>query len=565
MSSLPDARPMLSLSLAASLCLTACFSDSEPSKGAPELSPDKADIIGGDVREHGRLSFGGESFGEFVVEDQLDGYIFSAEKGSLITLDNSNRGTARRLDSTLFLYGPRNESGFFPGEHLAFDDDSGWGLHARIKNFTLPERGEYKVVIGTYAGADRGRYRLALSCAGESCVIPCDQSCGHEDSCSGQICDSLDGCVPEEIPLECTSDIVVTANTLVTSAQGDAETFTVSLRAMPTENVIIRLETSDVDQAVVFPRKINFCKPGSVEKTNGCQIIKPDDPDEVESWSRSVEVTVVGVRGLLADGDMPFAISMGVETADPHYSAIELATLAGLNIGDEPAPSLNALAELQDGELLSVLHEQTKDHLAFGYRGQNSARNFMFSSVDAHDGLVESLYNRTTIGRPIDSTEAFQNGFNTEHTWPQSQFDKLEPAVSDLHHIFPSDTRTNGLRSSFDFGMIDNQATGSLLGTKGAKPLFQVRPERRGDVARAHFYLVARYQNDAELGVVFDDDDNTSNGSINDREELVLRAWHAEDPVDDMERLRNSRVEAFQGNRNPFVDRPTLVHQITDF
>ena len=36
----------------------------------------------------------------------------------------------------------------------------------------------------------------------------------------------------------------------------------------------------------------------------------------------------------------------------------------------------------------------------------------------------------------------------------------------------------------------------------------------------------------------------------------VLLEWHAEDPVDDLERARNEVVFGFQGNRNPFIDHP---------
>lgn len=556
--------PLL-LTLFASLSLTACLSESEPSKDGTWLDPSKADIVSGAVEQLGRLSFGGEVFGDFVKDDQLDGYTISAEEGAVLSLDNSNLGTKRRLDSTLFIYGPADQSGNFGSKPIAFDDDSGWGLHARIKNFTIPERGEYQVVISTYAGADRGHYRLALECAGESCVIPCDESCGHQETCSGQVCDESDGCVSQDIPQECTSDVVVSTSNLQTSAGGDADTFTVSLRELPVEDVIIRLETSDVDQAAVFPTKINFCKSGFVEKINGCKPIEADDPEEAESWSRSVVVTVVGVRSLLEDGDRPFTISMRVESDDTSYGTIELAPISGMNLGDSAAPTLAEFSELQDADLLNALHDQTKDHLAFGYRGQNSARNMMFAEIDVHDGLVESIYDRTTILRSIDSTEAFQQGFNTEHSWPQSQFDKLEPAVSDLHHIYPSESSINSLRSSFDFGMVDDDLTSSVLGDFGSTSLFQVRSERRGDIARAHFYLVARYQNDTTMGVEFDDDGNLSNGSINDREEQVLRAWSDEDPVDDIERIRNNRIEGYQGNRNPFVDRPSLINQISDF
>lgn len=34
----------------------------------------------------------------------------------------------------------------------------------------------------------------------------------------------------------------------------------------------------------------------------------------------------------------------------------------------------------------------------------------------------------------------------------------------------------------------------------------------------------------------------------------MFEEWWAADPVDDFERLRDTRIEAAQGNRNPFVE-----------
>jgi endonuclease I len=78
--------------------------------------------------------------------------------------------------------------------------------------------------------------------------------------------------------------------------------------------------------------------------------------------------------------------------------------------------------------------------------------------------------------------------------------------------------------------------------------LFEVRPARRGDIARAHFYFSVRYA--MPIGAA---------------EESVLVAWHQEDPPDDRERERNDRIVRIQRNRNPFVDRPEFVGRISDF
>lgn len=158
---------------------------------------------------------------------------------------------------------------------------------------------------------------------------------------------------------------------------------------------------------------------------------------------------------------------------------------------------------------------------------------------------------------------------------PQGQFDRVEPMKSDLHHIFPAEIGSNTLRSSYDFGMVSNVDPMSPIAHLGAPAgggakVFQPPPGVRGDIARAHFYMVARYKFDSsivqgEAALVFDDDDNLENGRIKDAEEVVLRAWHIADPVDDAERARSARVEAYQGNRNPFVDWPELVERVADY
>jgi endonuclease I len=199
----------------------------------------------------------------------------------------------------------------------------------------------------------------------------------------------------------------------------------------------------------------------------------------------------------------------------------------------------------------------------------SSARTLLFGSVDVRNGRVDSLYNGETIEAPGYSILAYMRGFNTEHSWPQAQFNRLDPMVSDLHHIFAVDITSNGLRSSYGFGYNgDPMSPGSSLGastTDGRSLVFQVRPERRGDVARAHFYMVARYAFDTSIGIVFDDDGTESNNRMEDSEEAVLRQWSREDPVDEWERQRNERVAALQGNRNPFIDRPDLIDRVADF
>jgi len=246
-------------------------------------------------------------------------------------------------------------------------------------------------------------------------------------------------------------------------------------------------------------------------------------------------------------------------------------------------------AGLSDGALRAVLAAETVEgHTPLGYNG---ARDEMYAvgGIDDVGGRIEGIY----TGRTVDATGSrtpnkncrLADGtltscsLNTEHTWARYYLDlaltegsqAYYAAESDIHHIFPSDEVVNNARWHFDFGettcladgncKVDEESqlgqrpgisgfancpTGNL--TQSHVCLMRVRPARQGDVARGMFYMAVRYAMPME-----------------DAMEAALRVWNANDPPDDLERARNDAIEAAQGNRNPFVDRPDLVGRIGDF
>ena len=171
------------------------------------------------------------------------------------------------------------------------------------------------------------------------------------------------------------------------------------------------------------------------------------------------------------------------------------------------------------------------------------------------------------------------NKLNCEHTWPKSRFAMKNKGgagyserESDLHHLYPTSNPLNGWRSSYYFAeVIGGQTRGGpnndkvALGPPNLQPspeitlapqrdeqwsqaFFQPPPAHRGNVARSLFYFSVRYQL-----------------PIEPVEEFYLRKWHREDPIDAKERLRNDTVMNLQRTRNPFIDFPELVDQISDF
>lgn len=101
------------------------------------------------------------------------------------------------------------------------------------------------------------------------------------------------------------------------------------------------------------------------------------------------------------------------------------------------------------------------------------------------------------------------------------------------------------------------ESTGSYTGE-----CFEPADALKGDLSRSYFYLSTLYDGAWECC----DDVATDKAKIDAWEEAVLRKWHELDAVDDMERRRNDVIYSdWQKNRNPYIDHPEFVSQISDF
>ena len=195
-----------------------------------------------------------------------------------------------------------------------------------------------------------------------------------------------------------------------------------------------------------------------------------------------------------------------------------------------------------------ALKTELKNRLAQGYitLGYNTARDYMYASIDNVSGNVECVYTGRVASFNTRSGAA-ANNFNCEHTYPQSQFGSADPMLSDIHHLFPVDETANSTRSNDPWGYVTSP-TWSVGGSKSNGSLFEPRDAHKGKGARAQLYFVARY------------------GNLNNflsSQEIILRQWCKSFPPDAAEKKRNNDIDVVQKNRNPFIDHPEFLDRIS--
>jgi len=112
---------------------------------------------------------------------------------------------------------------------------------------------------------------------------------------------------------------------------------------------------------------------------------------------------------------------------------------------------------------------------------------------------------------------------------------------ADLYNLVPAVGEINGLRSNYRFGMVPGEprefgACDFEIEDRMAEPTEGVR----GNIARTYKYMNWSY----------------GRGIIGRARTKLFDAWDRSDPVDAWECERARRIEAIQGNENPFVREP---------
>ena len=212
----------------------------------------------------------------------------------------------------------------------------------------------------------------------------------------------------------------------------------------------------------------------------------------------------------------------------------------------------SAFADLRDD-----LHAASKAaHRPIGYGQTDEAMKDIYRDPAAPSNILLFYTGRSQHADLWVSGDS-QNGWNREHVWPQSRGVGSFPMKSDLHNLKPTDASVNQRRGNLNFdvgGNPEGEAPGTFLDGDSFEP----RDDVKGDVARALFYMDVRYagtNGEPDLELV---DDVTTTGGHTIGDLCTILAWHEADPPDMAEIENNDDIATVQGNRNPFVDDPTL-------
>lgn len=197
----------------------------------------------------------------------------------------------------------------------------------------------------------------------------------------------------------------------------------------------------------------------------------------------------------------------------------------------------------------------------------------------ANDKNVIEIYTGASISKYDNQTGGSGVGkWNREHVWAKSHGFPSESqwGYTDAHHLRPSDVGINTARSNNDFGacrdtgeevLFNGAGTGNYLDK--TTNCWEPRDKVKGDVARMIMYMDTRYQGTDTATTQMPDlvavdrltttaeDDAPLIGTL-----CTLYEWSQLDAVDSYEQNRNNQVYKYQGNRNPFIDRPELVKEV---
>ena len=315
--------------------------------------------------------------------------------------------------------------------------------------------------------------------------------------------------------------------------------------------------------------KINVTKAPSV---TGLKV-----ENKVASWNKASGVTsyavYVGNRlaGTTAENSLDLS-SLLVSNGTYRVSVVSLSGGA-YNTDSDPVTVTTAVTDglsyngtYYNSVNLNVVGSQLKSTLrTLITRTHTSIRTYENLKTDLAraDALLDNpnkvllIYSRYAVQAKWSSGGTY---WNREHVWAQSiGWFSTSDAGADAHHLRPEDPTVNSTRGNLPFGKVTGGKQAMLSSANGGGGsncyygggYFEPQDAAKGDVARILFYLFVRYSESDRYNV-----------TVIAQSWTLLLQWNELDPVDEWEMNRNDVVESIQGNRNPFIDYPSLASDI---
>ncbi len=160
---------------------------------------------------------------------------------------------------------------------------------------------------------------------------------------------------------------------------------------------------------------------------------------------------------------------------------------------------------------------------------------------------------RIADGRPVSADLLFplaemlkQLGCRDRLECRAKHGNRFAPMEADLHNMYPETQELVTQRIGREFGIVEGEEWRfDDCDVEWRNGVLEPRELSRGNIARALLYMRATH------GLDLDDD-------MLER----MKEWHRADPPSKQEIERNDVIEALQGRRNPFVDRPGVVENL---
>ena len=210
--------------------------------------------------------------------------------------------------------------------------------------------------------------------------------------------------------------------------------------------------------------------------------------------------------------------------------------------------------------LLPALRNQISNMTKVSYESAKT----MLQYTDEHPtqkGYLYGAYDGDLIPAKWDQGASW----NREHVWACAHMklngdarpsESTKSHATDLHNLRVACQPSNGKHSDLYYDELTNTNAFYPNIASGLVGYHAYEGDFRGDTARILFYMYVRYEG-LNLTSDINNIDDVSMGNL-----TTLLLWNELDPVDEFETQRNNRIYEYQGNRNPFIDYPSIANVI---